>query len=91
MSLINFHTGIIILLLAAYVQIIEEWQARGLTDTSYKVLALLCAGPAILYQTLPPGTLQWVRYGYGAFSLLAAWLILWKFWAVFGIQIKRIS
>jgi NADH:ubiquinone oxidoreductase subunit 4 (subunit M) len=38
-------TGLLILLLADYVQIAEEWTARGLTDTSYKVCCLLISGP----------------------------------------------
>ena len=38
-------TGILVLLAADYLQILEEWTARGLTDTSYKVCMLLIGGP----------------------------------------------
>jgi hypothetical protein len=37
--------GLLALLLADYVQILEEWSARGLSDTSYKVCCLLIGGP----------------------------------------------
>lgn len=37
--------GLLLLLAADYIQIAEEWKARGLTDTSYKVVLSLIAGP----------------------------------------------
>ena len=40
--------GLILYALGAFVQIAQEWRARGLTDTSYPVLLLLAAGPGCL-------------------------------------------
>lgn len=41
-------TGLFIYGLGAFIQIWEEWGARGLTDTSFKSLFLLCLGPALI-------------------------------------------
>ena len=67
-----------VILIADYVQIAEEWGKRGLTDTSFKVLALLIAGPAILVYARWNTSPQWVLIGFGAFSVLACALFLYK-------------
>jgi len=52
--------GLLLILAADYVQIAEEWTARGLTDTSYKVVACLIVGPLLM--------------AYGAYLQEVTWL-----------------
>ena len=40
--------GIVVLAFGGLLQIWEEWEARGLTDTSYRSLLLMAAGPAMI-------------------------------------------
>lgn len=67
-----------VILLADYLQIAEEWSSRGVTDTSFKVLALLAAGPAILVYARWNTSAQWVIVGFSVLSLFACALFLVK-------------
>jgi hypothetical protein len=67
-----------VILFADYLQIAEEWKARGITDTSFKVLTLLAAGPAILIYARWNTSAQWVLIGFGILSLFACMLFLVK-------------
>lgn len=40
--------GLILYALGAFLQIAEEWRQRGLTDTSYRSLICLVAGPTLV-------------------------------------------
>jgi len=58
--------GVLVILAANYVQIIEEWATRGLTDTSYKVCCLLVGGPlcsAWGFESQGSRELAWVFVG----------------------------
>jgi len=67
-----------IILLADYLQIAEEWNSRGVTDTSFKVLTLLAAGPAILIYARWNTSAQWVLIGFAALSAFACILFIIK-------------
>jgi len=67
-----------VILFADYLQIAEEWNARGITDTSFKVLTLLAVGPAILVYARWNSSAQWVLIGFSVLSLFACILFLIK-------------
>ena len=67
-----------VILLADYLQIVEEWSIRGITDTSFKVLTLLAVGPSILVYARWNTSAQWVLIGFGILSLFACLLFLVK-------------
>lgn len=69
-----------VILFADYLQIAEEWNARGITDTSFKVLTLLAAGPAILVYARWGTSAQWVLIGFSMLSLFAC--------VLFSIKLK---
>jgi hypothetical protein len=67
-----------VILLADYLQIAEEWKSRGITDTSFKVLTLLAAGPAILIYARWNTSAQWVLIGFAVLSVFACILFFIK-------------
>lgn len=67
-----------VILFADYLQIAEEWSSRGVTDTSFKVLTLLAAGPAILVYARWGTSAQWILIGFSVLSIFACILFLIK-------------
>jgi hypothetical protein len=69
----TYHAiGLLLLLVANYLQIAEEWRQRGLTDTSFKVILLLIVGPAMVAYGSDFEALPWHTLGYSIFAGLAA-------------------
>ena len=71
--------GLIFYALGAFLQIAEEWQERGLTDTSYTSLACLTLGPGLLALWAFQTHSLWMAVVTAAPAALAASLFLWKF------------
>jgi hypothetical protein len=70
--------GILALLAADYVQIVEEWKTRGLTDTSYKVLVLLVSAPAMIaYGFYSLHSLE-LAVVFGMFAVFSSLMLLLK-------------
>ena len=62
----------------SFLQIWEEWQERGLTDTSFKSLGLLILGPACIAWATRELHSATLAVAAGLPGLLAAWLYIWK-------------
>lgn len=73
------YWGVIIILVANYLQIAEEWKQRGLTDTSYRVILLLCAGPSLVAKAFYDEGQLYYTAVFGLFAgaaLLMGWMKL---------------
>lgn len=70
--------GIVLFSLGGFIQIVEEWRARGLTDTSYKSLCCLAAGPALIGYAAIDGREYAVAAAAALPALLAAAMIALK-------------
>lgn len=70
--------GLLSILLANYVQILEEWTKRGLTDTSYKVVLTLLGGPLFAAYGFHQIGIDWLAWLFGGFAVCASAMLLLK-------------
>ena len=70
--------GLTLILAADYLQILEEWKTRGLTDTSVKVLLMLIAGPALIAYHWQHREPVWIFYGFTGSAGIAGCLLFLK-------------
>lgn len=70
--------GLVFYALGAFLQIAEEWQERGLTDTSYTSLACLTVGPGLLALWAFQAHSPWLAVVTALPAALAVGLFFWK-------------